>query len=82
MSSERRKFKRSKVLTIKKAVGKLTYAKVSGNAKITINASTGKLTVKKKIKKGTYKVRIAVKAAGNTIYARITKIVTVKVKVK
>ena len=75
-------FKRSKVLTIKKAVGKLTYAKVSGNAKITINASTGKLTVKKKIKKGTYKVRIAVKAAGNTIYARITKIVTVKVKVK
>lgn len=75
-------FKVSKVLTIKKAVGKVTYSKASGNAKIVINTSTGKLTVKKKIKKGTYKVKITVKAAGNSIYAPIAKTVLVKVKVK
>lgn len=75
-------FKRSKVLTVKKAVGAVTYTKVSGNAKIVINKKTGKLTVLKKIKKGTYKVRIAVSATGNATYAPITKTVTVKVKVK
>ena len=75
-------FKVKKVLTIKKAVGKVTYAKVSGNAKIVINKTTGKLTVMKKIKKGTYKVRITVKAAGNSVYAPSAKTVIVKVKVR
>ena len=75
-------FKRSKVLTIKKAVGKLTFAKVSGNSKITVNKTSGKLTVKKKMKKGTYKVKISVRAAGNSGYISSTKTVTVKVKVR
>jgi len=75
-------FKRSKVLTVKKAIGKLTYVKASGNAKITINKTSGKLTVKKKIKKGTYTVRISVKAAGDSTHVALTKTVTVKVKVK
>ena len=75
-------FKVKKVLTVKKAQGKVTYTKVSGNAKIVINKASGKLTVKKKMKRGTYKIRIAVKAAGNATYATATKTVTVKVKVR
>ena len=75
-------FKRTKVLTIKKAVGKLTYKKLSGSAKITINKSTGKLTVKKKTNKGTYKIQVLVRAGGNSKYAPSTKKVTITVKVR
>ena len=75
-------FKRSKVFTIKKNNGKLSFAKVSGNAKITISKSSGKITVKKKIKKGTYKVKFAVKAAGDSTHVSSTKVVTIKIKVK
>ena len=74
--------KRSKVMTIKNNKGTLSFTKVSGNAKIVINATSGKITVKKKLKKGTYKVQVAVKASGNATYATITKTVTIKIKVK
>ena len=47
-----------------------------------VNAKTGKVTVKKKLKKGTYKLRINVTAAGNGNYNKVTKTVTVKIKVK
>ena len=73
----------SKVLTFSnKGQGKLTYVKKSGNKKITINKTTGKVTVKKKLKKGTYKVKVAVTAAGNSNYKAVTKTVTFKIKVK
>ena len=63
--------------------GTKSYAKVSGNKKITINKTTGKVTVKKKLKKGTYKVKVRVKAAGNTNYNPSGwKTVTFKIKVK
>ena len=60
----------------------ITYKKIKGNKKITINKKTGKITIKKKTKKGTYKVKIKVKAAGNNQYLAGTKTVTVKIKVK
>ena len=41
--------------------GTITYVKKSGNSKITV-AKDGKVTVKKGLKKGTYKVKIKVKA--------------------
>ena len=48
-----------------------------------INKKTGKLTVKKGLKKGTYTVKVKVKANGNTNYkASTVKTVTFKVKVK
>ena len=65
--------------------GKLTYAKVSGNKKISINKNTGTVTIKKKglKKKKTYKVRVKVMAAGNENYnASSWKYVTFKIKVK
>ena len=66
----------------KKGQGKLTYAKVSGNKKITINKKTGKVTVKKGLKKGTYKVTVKVKAAGNANYKAATRKVSFKIRVK
>ncbi|MBO7674415.1 MAG: M6 family metalloprotease domain-containing protein, partial [Atopobiaceae bacterium] len=65
-----------------KGVGKLTYAKVSGNAKIVVNKTSGKITVKKGLKKGTYKVKVRVRAAGGASHASSKKTVTCTVRVK
>jgi len=74
----------SKVIAFtKKGQGTMTYTKASGSAKITINKTTGKVTLKKGIKKDTYKVKIKVKAAGNANYkASAVKTVSVTIKVK
>ena len=67
----------------KKGQGKLTYTKASGNKKIVINKTTGKVTVKKGLKKGTYKVKVKVRAAGDANYkASAWKTVTFSVRVK
>ncbi len=71
-----------KVLKVTKNVGKVTYTKSAGNKKITINKKTGKVTIKKGLKKGTYKVKVKVKAAGDKNYKAMTKTVTLKIKVK
>ena len=70
------------VLTVKKPQGTVTYAKVSGNKKITVAKKTGTVTVKKGLKKGKYKVKVKVKAAGNKNYKAATKMVTFTVRVK
>ncbi len=75
-------FAKAKILTIKNAKGKVTFKKTSGDKKIAVNTKTGKLTVKKGLKKKTYKVSITVKDAGNTTYKAKSKKVTLKVKVK
>ena len=62
--------------------GTLSYKKLSGSSVIKINAKTGKLTVKKGLKKGTYKVKVQIKAAAKGNYNAGTKTVTVTVKVK
>ena len=67
--------------TVSKKVGKVTYKRASGNKKITVS-SAGKITVKKGLKKGTYKVKVNVTAAGNSNYKPATKKVTVTIKVK
>lgn len=74
----------SKVITFtKKGQGKMTYTKASGSKKITINKKTGKVTIKKGLKKGTYKVKIKAMAAGNTNYkVSAWKTVTAAVIVK
>ena len=45
-------------------------------------AKSGKITVKKNLKKGTYKVKITVTAAGSSTYKAAVKTVTVSIKVK
>ena len=65
-----------------KGQGAKSYAKLSGNKKITIAKKTGKVTVKKGLKKGTYKVKVKVKAKGNANYKpSVWKVVTFKIKV-
>ena len=61
--------------------GKLTFSKLSGNKKIKVG-SNGKITVKKGLKKGKFKVRVKVRATGNDDYNFVTKTVTVTIKVK
>ncbi len=78
-------FKKAKAFKVTKAKGKLTFAKLSGNAKITVTAK-GKVKVAKGLKAGkTYKVKVLVAAKGGkvkgTTYAPAFKQVTLKVKV-
>ena len=74
-------FTKAQAFTVKNAKGAVTFKKSSGNAKITV-AKAGKVTVKKGLKKGTYKVKVKVTAAGNTTYKAKTVSATVTVKVK
>ena len=73
-----------KLLTVKGAKGKVTYAKVAkgSSKKLSVNKKTGKITVKKGTKKGTYKVKVKVAAKATAMYKKATKTVTVTVKVK
>ena len=61
--------------TTSKNSGKVTYKSSSKYVKV---SSTGKVTVVKKAKKGTYKVAVTVAARGN--YGKVVKYVTVRVK--
>ena len=74
--------KRAAVIYMAKNQGKVTYVKASGNKKIVIAKATGKVTVKKGLKKGKYKVKVKVTAAGNNNYNKITKTTTFTVRVK
>ena len=75
----------AKPITVKKAKGKVTYANAS-TAKAAkafkISAKTGKVTIPKGTKKGTYTMKAKVIAAGAGQYAYGTKTVSFKVKVK
>ena len=71
-AGKKRTLKVGKVLKVKNAKGKVTYKKQSGNKKVTINKKTGKVTIKKGLKKGTYKIKVKVTAAGNSQYKKKT----------
>lgn len=88
ISLKKLKKKKQKVrpITVQSAVGTVSYKIVGGSKKskkaLKINANTGKITVKKKTKKGTYKVKVKVNAAGNSVYQPASKTVQVTIKVK
>ena len=72
-----------KPITIVKKQGTVTYTKMSGSsAKLLLNKTTGKVTVKKGTKKGKYKIRIKIAASGNTNYKSAYGIRTIYVTVK
>ena len=73
---------RSKALTLKKAKGTVTYKKIKGPKKISIDKKTGKITLKKGLKKGSYSLKVKVTAKGTTNYLKGSKTVTIKIKVK
>jgi len=72
-------------ITVKKAKGIVTYKVTGGASKakkaLSLNIKTGKITVKKLTKKGTYIIKVRVNAAGTTVYKAGNKTVTVTVKV-
>ena len=67
---------------IDKGQGRLTFSKVSGKKQFSVSKTTGKITVKKGLKKKTYTVKVRVAAAGRTVFAATTRTVTIKIKVK
>lgn len=69
-------------MKLTKARGKVSFKKIDGSKRLTVNASTGKVTVKRKTKKGEYAIKIEVTATGNASYKPITKVVTCKIVVK
>ena len=81
--------KRAQSFSIPEAVGgscrmkgRVVYIKGSGNKKITVNKKTGKVTVKKGLKKGTYKVTVKLKPVpGEKSSGNKTGRVTLTVKI-
>ena len=74
-----------KAMSVSKAKGTVSYklirvSKKSAKKKFTVKTN-GNITVKKGLKKGTYKLTVAVTAAGDINYAKSTKRITVIVKV-
>lgn len=73
----------SKVLKIQGVNGAaLIFKKLKGNKKISINSSSGKVLIKKGLKKGTYKIRVQVRAQETNTYKGATRTVTFKIKAK
>ena len=75
-----------KALTVKNAKGSVTYKLVSVTKSkykknFSVNTKTGKIKVKKGMKKGTYTLKIKVGAAGNASYLPAKKTGKVKVKI-
>lgn len=60
----------------------ITYKKISGNSKITVNSKSGSIIVKKGLKKGTYKLKVKVLSAGGELYDDSYRTATVTIKVK
>ena len=75
-----------RLIGVSNAKGKVTYKlasvkKAKFKKYFKMNATTGKLKVKKGLKKGTYKLKVKVSALGDGNYTGATKTVTCKVKV-
>ena len=81
VAKKKQTIKTKKAYVINNAIGDVTFTKVSGNKKITV-APDGKITVKKGLKRGKYKVKINVIAGGDSNHEPATVTVTVTVKVK
>ena len=62
--------------------GKISYEKVSGSKQLSINKTTGKITVKKGTSTGTYKADIKLTAAAKGEYGTSAKTITITVNVK
>ena len=73
----------AQVVKVKAAQGKVTYAKVGSAGKSKIKVSKkGRVTLKKGLASGKYKLKLKVTAAGTDGYEAATKTVTVTIKVK
>jgi hypothetical protein len=78
-----KKLKKAKSFPLKATAtkGEVKFVKISGTKKLKINES-GKVTVKKGLKKGTYKIQVKAYVDGTANYASAEQIQTIKVKIK
>jgi hypothetical protein len=73
-------------LTVSNGIGSISYKGSGTDAKskkaLSINSKSGKITVKKGTKKGSYRIKVKITDKGNNWYdgKTVTKTVTVKVK--
>ncbi|MCR5543161.1 MAG: hypothetical protein K6F55_03355 [Eubacterium sp.] len=82
-----KQFVKKSIKVVNKGQGKLTYKKVKVNKKkfnkyFKVNKKTGKITIKKGLKKGTYIVTISVTAAGDKNHNKVTKKAVATIVVK
>ena len=87
LKKKAQKVSRGKVMVIRNPQGRLTYKllKVSKSRYkkyFKINSRNGVVTVKKKLKKGTYTIRCRVTASGNEVYKSGSRVVSFKITVK
>lgn len=71
-----------KIFEITNAQGNISYYKMGGSSKLSINRATGTITVKKGTKKGTYSITVRVSASGNVRYKAGSRSGRIKIKVK
>jgi hypothetical protein len=86
LKKKSRTITRAKALSVKKAKGQLTYTLKGVTKKkyqkyFRVDASSGTIHVRKKLKKGTYQLTIHITAEGTKSYYPGTKTTKVKVKV-
>ena len=81
LKKAKKKFKAAAAFKVTGAQGKVSYRKVSGSSKVSVS-SKGAVMVKKGTARGTYKVKVAVSAAGDANTDKGVKVVTLVVRVK
>ena len=80
VKKKKQTIKRAKAIAVSNAQGTVTYTKKSGNKKLVISKK-GVVTIKKGLKPGTYKLKVNVKAWGNSSYKARTRTATVTIKI-
>jgi hypothetical protein len=81
------KLKKNQTIAVKAVAdsgNEITFSATTADKKITVNSTTGKITVKKGLKKGTYKVEVTAKTVAGNGYkaAKATATYTIVVKKK
>ena len=81
-SKVKKKAQSVSAITVKKAKTTLSYKKTNSTNNLSVNSKTGKITAKKGLAKGTYRIKVKVTAKGTGNYKAASKTVTVTVIVK
>ncbi len=81
LSKATQKISRKSAIKVSNSKGTVRYTKKSSSSKKISISKSGVITVKKGLKAGTYKLKVKVKAYGNSSYKAATRTATVTIKV-